>query len=61
MFKNALNKKLQPIIRYFIHKNNKILYINDFTIKCLSPIDGNVSIEELLLRSRNTKAIKVNT
>jgi len=28
MFKNALNKKLQPIIRYFIHKNNKILYIN---------------------------------
>lgn len=42
-------------------KSNKILYINDFTIKCLSPIDGNVSIEELLLRSRNTKAIKVNT
>lgn len=30
MFKSVLDKKLQPIIRYFIHKNNKILYINGY-------------------------------
>ena len=30
MLKNILDKKLQPIIRYFIHKNNKILYINGY-------------------------------
>lgn len=30
MFKSVLDKKLQQIIRYFIHKNNKILYINGY-------------------------------
>lgn len=39
-------------------KKDKILYLNGFHIKCLSKIDGNVSIEDLLLRSRNTKSIK---
>lgn len=30
MFEKFLEKKLQPIIRYFYNKNNKILYINGY-------------------------------